>query len=82
MVQRIEAIARGLLAHDIARFPQACVRADRRSTRDSYGLPLRDALIQEWETSRDVVAAEGIDGARRFASGAGRGGDFSDLGND
>ena len=70
------------LAHDIARFPQACVRADRRSTRASYGLPLRDALIQEWETSRGVVAAEGIAGARRFASGAGRGGDFSDLGTD
>ena len=70
------------LAHDIARFPQQCVRADRRSTRDSYGLPIREALIQEWEVSRGVVAAEGIRGAQRFASGAGRGGDFTDLGSD
>lgn len=68
------------LAHDIARFPQACVRADRRSARDSHGLPLRDALRQEWEGSRTVVADEGIDGARRFADGAGRSGDFGDRG--
>ena len=68
------------LAHDIARFPQACVRADRRSARASYGLPIREALQQEWEISRGMVAAEGISGARRFADGAGRGGDFSDLG--
>lgn len=67
------------LAHDIARFPQACVRADRRSARDSEGVPVRRALIHEWETSRGVVAAEGIEGARRFVSGAGRGGDFSDA---
>ncbi|MDW3215495.1 MAG: crotonase/enoyl-CoA hydratase family protein [Ilumatobacteraceae bacterium] len=70
------------LAHDIARFPQACVRADRRSTRTSGDLSVREALVREWEGGRDVVAAEGIDGARRFADGAGRGGDFSDLGTD
>lgn len=70
------------LAHDIARFPQACVRADRRSTRASGDLSVREALVREWEGGRDVVAAEGIDGARRFADGAGRGGDFSDLGTD
>jgi enoyl-CoA hydratase len=70
------------LAHEIARFPQQCVRADRRSTRDSYGLPIREALVREWEVSRGVVAAEGIRGARRFANGAGRGGDFADLGSD
>ncbi len=67
------------LAHDIARFPQHCVRADRRSARDSGGLTLREALVHEWEGSRGVVAAEGISGARRFASGAGRGGDFTDV---
>jgi len=69
------------IAHDIARFPQLCMRADRRSARDSHGLPERDALVQEWEGSRRVVAAEGISGARRFAAGAGRSGDFDDLGD-
>ncbi len=70
------------LAQEIARFPQLCVRADRRSARASYGLPLRDALRQEFETSSAIVAAEGISGARRFAGGAGRGGDFGTLGDE
>lgn len=68
------------LAHEIARFPQECVRADRRSALGSHGLPLRAALAREWDGGRGVVAAEGIDGARRFADGAGRGGDFDHLG--
>lgn len=70
------------LAREIAKFPQQCVRADRRSARDSYGMPIREALMQEWNGSRGVVAAEGIRGARRFASGAGRSGDFTDPGAD
>lgn len=69
------------LAHDIARFPQGCVRADRRSALASYGMSEREALVQEWEGSRGIVAAEGIGGARRFAAGAGRSGDFGDLGD-
>ncbi len=67
------------LAQEIARFPQRCVRADRRSARNSYGLPVRQAMEQEWEVGRAVVAAEGIGGARRFAGGAGRSGDFNDI---
>ena len=35
------------LAQEIARFPQICVRADRRSAIKSHGLSLRDGLIQE-----------------------------------
>lgn len=65
------------LAAQIAAFPQLCVRADRRSTIDQQGLGERSALINEWRNSRDVVAAEGIAGAARFAEGAGRHGDFS-----
>lgn len=68
------------LAREIAQFPQECVRADRRSVLGSHGLPLCDALEREWDGSRSVVAAEGISGARRFADGAGRSGDFDDLG--
>lgn len=67
------------LASDIARFPQLCVRADRRSARDAYGVPLADGLRQEWENSRSMVATEGIQGARRFAEGKGRGGDFGNI---
>ena len=67
------------LAAEIARFPQECMRADRRSALASHGLPLRAALRQEWDGSRAMVVAEGIQGARRFAEGKGRGGDFADI---
>ena len=71
--QRAEA-----LAHDIARFPQSCMRADRRSVRAQHGLNLRDALRQEWYGSKTEVT-KGVEGAARFASGKGRGGDFNDI---
>lgn len=67
------------LAAEIARFPQQCMQADRRSAIAQEGMPLRAALQQEWSASRDIVAAEGIEGARRFADGKGRGGDFSSI---
>ena len=66
------------LAHDIARFPQSCMRADRRSVRAQRGLSIRDALRQEWRGSKAEVT-KGIEGASRFASGKGRGGDFNDV---
>ncbi len=66
------------LARDIARFPQSCVRADRRSARAQHGLSLREALRQEWWNSKSEVTT-GIEGAARFADGKGRGGDFSDV---
>ena len=64
------------LAHQIAAFPQLCARADRRSVRKQHGLPIRDALAQEWHNSRAVLEAEGITGASRFSSGEGRHGKF------
>lgn len=67
------------MAREIARFPQMCVRADRRSAIRQHGLPVRDALRQEWRNSIDVVKHEGIAGASRFAAGAGRHGDFVNI---
>ena len=66
------------LAHDIARFPQACMNADRRSARAQHGLSAQDALRQEWLGSKAQVT-KGVEGAARFAAGKGRGGDFDDL---
>ena len=71
--ERAEALAR-----DVARFPQCCMRADRRSVRAQHGLSERDALRQEWRGSKAEVTG-GIEGAARFAGGKGRGGDFSDV---
>jgi len=66
------------LARDIARFPQSCMNSDRRSARNQHGLSQNDALKQEWAYSKNEVT-RGIEGAGRFSSGKGRGGDFSDL---
>ncbi len=67
------------LACEIARFPQACVRADRRSARMQEGLELRDAMRREWYNGILAFVAEGAAGANRFASGRGRHGDFGDI---
>jgi enoyl-CoA hydratase len=72
--QRAEA-----LAQEIARFPQGCMRADRRSVYLQEGLPVREALRREWSNSLPAFFSEGAAGAARFASGKGRHGDFGDI---
>jgi len=65
------------MAHEIARFPQACMRADRRSVYLQYALPELVALEMEWTNSTGVFKAEGAAGAAHFARGAGRHGTFA-----
>lgn len=60
------------LAQQIAGFPQACARADRRSALDQWHLPMQGALANEFANSRRIVVEEGIEGAGRFAAGEGR----------
>jgi len=67
------------LAQEIARFPQTCVRADRRSAIKSHGLTVRDALIQEWYSGREALIVDGVGGATRFKDGLGRHGDFAKI---
>lgn len=67
------------LAAEIARFPQGCMRADRRSVYLQHGLPVDEALRAEWTNSIDMLAAEGVAGATRFKGGQGRHGDFEDI---
>ena len=67
------------MAKEIARFPQACMRADRRSVNSQQGRALREAMEFEWRNGVPAFAAEGAAGAARFASGKGRHGNFSDL---
>ena len=67
------------LAFEIARFPQACVRADRASAYRQQGLSLRDALRQEYAISLPVIREEAVMGAGRFAGGKGRHGDFREI---
>ena len=67
------------LAHDIARFPQACMRADVASAKATYGMDEMEALAHEFAQGKGIVTLEGVHGARRFAAGSGRGGDFENI---
>jgi enoyl-CoA hydratase len=64
------------MADQIARLPQAALRADRRSVYLQHDLPEHIALEREWTNCTGVFKAEGAAGVARFASGAGRHGDF------
>lgn len=63
------------LAGQLASFPQATLRADRASALAGEGLPLPQALQQEWMGGRSCLA-EALRGASLFAAGQGRHGDF------
>ena len=67
------------LAEQIARFPQACMKADRRSAIAQWGLSLPAALSAEAHGGGREIIAEAQAGAARFASGLGRSGDFSAI---
>jgi len=67
------------LAQDIARFPQAAVRADRKTVYESYGLSVREGLRREWANGIEALHKEGVAGAGRFARGLGRHGDFERI---
>src|SRR5690554_4897188 len=66
------------LAHEIARFPQACMQADRLSAVKQWSLGQEAALANEW-ASVSTFRNEGISGAGRFAAGKGRAGDFDEI---
>ena len=66
------------LAADLARFPQTCLRADRASVLDQHGLPEPDALATELRHG-SAALGEAMEGAARFAEGAGRHGGFGDI---
>jgi enoyl-CoA hydratase len=65
------------LATEIARFPQHCLRSDRRSSYAQWSLDLDAALRRETQLGLDVIrSGETLAGAQRFAGGAGRHGRF------
>ena len=66
------AVARQL-AHEIAAFPQRCMRSDRCSSFEQWDLTLADALANETRLGLEVIrSGETVKGAARFASGVGR----------
>ncbi|MDA0223457.1 MAG: crotonase/enoyl-CoA hydratase family protein [Proteobacteria bacterium] len=64
-------------AMQLLKFPQGCMRSDRKSARMAPKV-MAKALRREW-ASAGVILGESLRGAARFASGKGRGGSFGDI---
>ena len=74
--QRLEAESRAL-ALQIAAFPQACLRSDRASALEQWGLGEPGALANEFDHGlRTLTSDETSLGVERFRAGAGRHGEF------
>ncbi|WP_278263033.1 crotonase/enoyl-CoA hydratase family protein [Nocardia sp. AG03] len=64
------------LALELTRFPQTCLRQDRLSLLEQAGRTEDDALANEFARGMTSLRSDTLDGAARFAAGAGRHGDF------
>jgi len=65
------------LALQIAAFPQTCMRGDRKSAFEQWGLVEVDAIANEFEHGmRTWQSGETVAGASRFTEGTGRHGKF------
>jgi enoyl-CoA hydratase len=61
------------LAQTIARFPQRCLRNDRLSTIEQWGMDETSALRNEFRRGLDTLqSGEALSGAAAFTAGAGR----------
>ena len=61
------------LASVIAALPQRCLRSDRRSSFDQWGLTFDEALANKTELGLATIrSGETLEGAARFAAGEGR----------
>lgn len=65
------------LALQLAAFPQTCMRSDRKSAMEQWGMGYEDAMRNETRLGQQVIASgETAAGAARFRDGAGRHGSF------
>jgi len=61
------------LAHELARLPQQCLREDRASSYEQWGMPLDAALRNEHEHGMKVLSgSDFLAGVERFGAGEGR----------
>ena len=67
------------LAREIAAHPQRCMRGDRRSAIEQWGLSEQEAMRHELEIGlRTIASGETVSGAQRFRDGVGRHGRFTE----
>ncbi|NDH61792.1 MAG: crotonase/enoyl-CoA hydratase family protein [Alphaproteobacteria bacterium] len=80
LVPEGEALAEArALAEQLAKFPQTCMRSDRRSSYEQWGLDVARALVNEGKRGAPALQQESRAGAARFAAGKGRGGNFGNI---
>jgi enoyl-CoA hydratase len=61
------------LAHELAVLPPRCLREDRLSSYEQWGAPIDEAIMIELRHAQATLASgESLEGAIRFAEGAGR----------
>ena len=61
------------LAHQLAALPQRCLRSDRRSAYEQWGMSEHEAMVNEVRLGLVTLeSGETLTGAQRFAAGAGR----------
>jgi enoyl-CoA hydratase len=66
------------LAKTIAAFPQRCMRSDRLASYEQWSMTIPEALRNEFHHGMQVInSGETVEGAARFAGGAGRHGTFN-----
>jgi enoyl-CoA hydratase len=69
------------LAKQIAKFPQTCMRGDRLSAYEQFGMTLKEALENEYYHGlKSIQSGETFNGATRFTKGEGRHGKFQNIG--
>ncbi|EFH83869.1 crotonase/enoyl-CoA hydratase family protein [Ktedonobacter racemifer] len=81
LVPNGQALAHALeLARELVRLPQHCLRSDRLSAYEQWGMEMPAALRNEASRGQEVLnSGEALRGAQRFASGHGRHGDPKDI---
>lgn len=69
------------IAEQLVGYPQECMKRDRTSAYNAAfgGGNFEDKMRFEFENAKDVLDKESVEGARRFAGGAGRSGRFEKL---
>ena len=66
------------LAREIAVFPQNCMRNDRLSAYEQFGLSIKDAMVKEFEFGiKTLESGEYLEGSRAFNNGKGKHGTFN-----
>lgn len=69
-----------VMAEQIAGFPQTCMRSDRLSAYEQWGMPFKDAMQNEFRRGRKPMQkGETKKGAARFVRGEGRHGRFDET---